>query len=328
MDKGSVDVPEISIIIPVFNSEKFLSKCLDSILKQTFSDFELIIVNDGSTDDSLSICKHYLNCDNRIRLFTQKNSGQAAARNRGINESFGEWICFIDSDDVVSPYYLEYLYSAVSKRKVDMCVCGYLSGVKPSTSFFEKGNYSLLEYEITDENMRFLKDKFTNSYWLVWGKMIHRNVVRNDLFITGRIYEDNEIAPKWLYTAKKIVVIDLPLYFYTDNEFGTTKSEFTLKQCDLLWALEEQIKFLEGITFFLTQKDIILLYIHSCNALTKRIREQLNNSLVSKQIMKKARRAVKKYVKYNALSVEQKGIVDNFLHPAIFRLKRKLFLGD
>ena len=318
----------ISIIVPVYNSEKYLERCINTILNQTFDDFELILIDDGSDDKSGKICDCFSEKDSRIKTIHQDNMGQAAARNRGIIESSGEWICFIDSDDVVNPYYLEYLYSAVTDRKVKMSVCGYLTGVNPSTSFFEKRHCSLLEYEITDQNMRFLKDKYTNSYWLVWGKIIHRSIVCDGLFVSNKIYEDNEVAPKWLYKTKRIAIIDLPLYFYTDNEFGTTKSEFTLKQCDLLWALEEQIKFLERIKYFITQKDIILIYIHSCNALTKRIREQHNNSLVSKQIKKKARRVVKKYVKYNALSEEQKGIVDYFLHPTISIIKRKLVLGD
>ena len=102
--------PKISVIVPVYNVEKYLHKCIDSILVQTFTDFELLLIDDGSTDKSGDICDEYAVKDARVRVFHTENRGVSAARNHGLREASGDWICFVDSDDWVENCYLEYLY--------------------------------------------------------------------------------------------------------------------------------------------------------------------------------------------------------------------------
>ena len=115
---------KISIIIPCYNSEKYLSACMDSILKQTFSDFEVILVDDGSADSTLSIARHYAESDARVHVLAKENSGVAAARNLGLDHAQGEWITFVDSDDLLPADALETLLSGVNER-VDMVVCAH-----------------------------------------------------------------------------------------------------------------------------------------------------------------------------------------------------------
>ena len=100
-------MPKISVIVPVYNVENYIEKCIESILSQTYTDFELLLINDGSSDKSGSICDAYVNKDERIRVFHKKNEGVSIARNLGIKRSLGEWICFVDSDDWVENLYLE-----------------------------------------------------------------------------------------------------------------------------------------------------------------------------------------------------------------------------
>ncbi len=117
--------PYISIIVPVYNCESYLAKCIDSILNQTFGNFELILINDGSTDNSANICALYQKVDYRIILLSQKNEGVSSARNHGIAVSKGEWLCFVDSDDYVESNYLEVLSCNGSLKNVDFSLCGY-----------------------------------------------------------------------------------------------------------------------------------------------------------------------------------------------------------
>ena len=119
--------PEVSVIIPVYNCKEYLSDCLNSLQKQTFKNIEIIIVNDGSTDGSKDIILDYAAGDNRIKYFEQVNSGVSASRNKGFEISSGEYIIFVDSDDWVSPDYIEKLYNALIKEGCDISVCSVLN---------------------------------------------------------------------------------------------------------------------------------------------------------------------------------------------------------
>lgn len=117
------EVPKISIIVPVYNVEKYLARCIDSILEQTFSDFECLLIDDGSPDCSGALCDEYAHKDNRIHVIHQKNAGVSAARNRGLDAARGEWICFVDSDDWCAKDMLSLLYGAAFENDADV-VCG------------------------------------------------------------------------------------------------------------------------------------------------------------------------------------------------------------
>ena len=115
---------EISIIVPVYKVEKYLRRCIDSIAAQTFTDWECILVDDGSPDDSGTICDEYAENDKRFRVFHQENAGVSAARNKGLDEAKGEWICFVDSDDWIEKEMLEKMYNLAVKNKAEVVVCG------------------------------------------------------------------------------------------------------------------------------------------------------------------------------------------------------------
>ena len=116
---------KISVIVPIYNVEKWLSKCINSILAQNFKDFELILINDGSTDNSEKICYKFLDHDNRVKYFYKKNGGLSSARNLGIKKATGKYIVFIDSDDYVDKNYLQYLYESVSKNNSQVAICNF-----------------------------------------------------------------------------------------------------------------------------------------------------------------------------------------------------------
>jgi glycosyltransferase involved in cell wall biosynthesis len=129
-------MPRISVIIPVYKAENYLAECIDSVLAQTFSDFELILVDDGSPDNCAAICRDYITKDSRIRFLQQENQGQAAARNHAMTIAEGAWICFVDSDDLIHPRMLELLYQAVAESRAPVSMCCMLEAVDLPENFF------------------------------------------------------------------------------------------------------------------------------------------------------------------------------------------------
>ena len=245
----------ISVIVPVYNAEKYLNRCIDSILDQTFKDFELILVDDGSKDSSGDICEKYAGRDQRIKVIHQENKGQAAARNRGVLNAAGEWIAFVDADDMIQKQMLEYLYQAVDSAKVKLAVCKAAEGKTCPIDFKKDQEYRCTAVK-ADENILLqwctedhidLADKYV--YWIVWAKLIHRSLLEQYPFIEGKIYEDNAVVFKWIYTASSIAVCDNVMYFYYVNSEGTTKKAYSLKRLDWLWAVQEQISFYKEVGF-------------------------------------------------------------------------------
>ena len=127
---------EISVIVPIYNSERYIKRCVDSILTQTFKDFELILLDDGSTDQSGRLCDDYAEQDSRIRVIHQKNQGQASTRNTGIRLSSAKWIAFVDADDMIHPQYFEILYRVAVENKVKISACHAFEGKNLPENFF------------------------------------------------------------------------------------------------------------------------------------------------------------------------------------------------
>ncbi|MGN0776120.1 MAG: glycosyltransferase family 2 protein [Candidatus Ventricola sp.] len=237
--------PEISVIVPVYKAEKYLRRCIDSILAQTFSKFEVILVDDGSPDQCGQICDEYAKNDDRIICMHQKNSGVASARNCGIQQAKGKWLCFVDSDDVIHPQMLGILYRIGEQEQAGMCICRTEVGVDIPEQFGVYSDDAKYEMRANTENdmiQYYSCDRFW--YWCVWAKLIRREIVLENLFPVGRIYEDNAVVYKWLYSAERVAYVDRAFYFYcTEDTNSITRSMFTIKKTDYLWVLEQQIEF-------------------------------------------------------------------------------------
>ena len=187
--------PEISIIIPVYNAECYLRRCMDSILSQTFENYEIILIDDGSIDESGKICDEYAAADSRIIVIHQKNQGQSVARNNGIQRARGEWIHFVDSDDFIHPQMLELLYKAVKDTSADMAVCRRVEDEKVPESFFEYKDSTVSVF--TNDESTFLSFfEEGQYYWTIWAKLIKKSIVFRNLFAQGKYYEDNAVVCK------------------------------------------------------------------------------------------------------------------------------------
>lgn len=235
----------ISIIVPVYKVERYLKRCIDSILNQTFSDFELILVDDGSPDNSGKICDEYETKDTRIRVIHKTNGGLSEARNYGIDCARGDYLCFIDSDDFVHCQYLEILYSILENSGADMSICGYSLYHDSDTLNTEKYGLDIPYKEFSDELLYdepFINHKWTNLV-CAWNKLYHRDLFKEIRYPVGKIHEDNFTYYKLMDKAKKVVYTDEKLYYYYMSENSISRSGFTDKRLHILQAYQEQIEY-------------------------------------------------------------------------------------
>lgn len=206
--------PKISVIVPVYNVEKYLLRCVDSILVQTLTDFELLLIDDGSTDNSGAICDGYAAKDSRIRVFHKPNGGVSSARNLGLDNARGEWITFADSDDYVYPNWLENYNIGKIDEDIDLTIQGVWTD-KPLNNLVHKLTYSLgFEGSVTDAIQR-LNDSYIFGY--LWIKIFRRNVIDafNLRFDEGlNFLEDEMWMIEYLSHSQRVVAYDRIGYFY------------------------------------------------------------------------------------------------------------------
>lgn len=217
----------ISIIVPVYNTEKYLSKCIDSILHQKFTDFELILVDDGSTDSSSTICDHYERLDPRVKCIHRPNRGQSAARNYGLQFSTGKYIGFVDSDDYVSPLLFETLYNNIITYHSDLSICGSALEYSNRTVYseFPDGKFPKVLSQ-KEALIDVCKDDGFGVY--LWNKLFKRELIEKYPLKEGHIYEDALIiVPMLLEENIRIVFSPEPYYYYVQRQNSSMHQAFT-----------------------------------------------------------------------------------------------------
>lgn len=221
---------KISVIVPVYNVEKYLRQCLDSILGQTFSDFEVILIDDGSTDKCSAICDEYAAKDNRIIAVHGMNAGVSVARNKGIDLSSGEYIAFVDGDDILDTSYCESLYNAVIENNVLMATCRMcrFSTKIPKFNELNSAMETILPYET------FFRRQINGEIEIsVCNKLFHRSIFEEVRFVSNHRYEDIVFVSD-LLNAKlgDVVCINLPLYYYRQQADSFMNNQRILSKCN------------------------------------------------------------------------------------------------
>ncbi len=236
-------MPKISVIVPVYKVEPYLRRCIDSILGQTFRDFELILVDDGSPDGCPAICDEYAEKDSRIRVIHKENGGLSSARNAGLDWMFensdSAYLTFIDSDDYVEPEYLEELYKALIDNDADVSLCGYYRVGDGQERIYE--NFSGCDAFDGIEACKMVnKAQEGHTLFVVaCAKLYKRDMFEDIRYPVGKIHEDEFITYRILYKAHCVVELGRCLYAYTVNREGIMCSGFSLKRYDVVEALEE-----------------------------------------------------------------------------------------
>ncbi len=311
--------PYISVIVPVYNVETYLRKCIDSILSQSYKDFELLLINDGSVDRSGVICDEYALLDSRVRVFHKDNGGVSSARNLGLDNAKGKWIAFVDSDDMVKDLYLLNMISHANKYKVDLVISyaeiQFLNGRKVK----EKYPSNLVE---DDFSTLFLNNEL---YWHTspWSKLFKANMCSELRFIEGmHIGEDLVFLYSYMLKCKSIFVSSDTDYIYNyENQGSLTKRVNTLEA--ELFSLEK----ISNIVFELMEKKHLktnkvkdkLDWIIS-SSIWRVLNSLYNNSQITsnERVMLIKKMRVDKYIK----NVSPSTLKENFL---IILLRYKFF---
>lgn len=268
-------MPEISIIVPVYRAEKYLNACVDSILCQTFTDFELVLIEDGSPDQSGAICDEYAQRDDRVRVIHQPNQGQAAARNHALPMTQGRWLCYVDSDDTIHPQMLAYLHRAAVESGAGISMCQFLEAPEQPQSFGEPVDFSFELLTMDEKTLTELHDREQYPGWVACAKLIRRECVEGYPFHTGRVYEDNEAVTRWLLPAKTLAMLPAQLYYYRTNPESTTKRQFSLKRLDYLWALESMIGYFRSVGFYTLAQRFLERYVEAAASACSGVRNDL-----------------------------------------------------
>lgn len=256
---------KVSIIIPVYNVEKYLTRCLDSIFKQTFSDFEVICINDGSTDSSIQILEKYSKNHKNLRYYNIENAGQANARNLGVKYSKGEFICFIDSDDYIANNMVETLVYTQEKDNCDMVLCGIERIFEDGCTHFEKSfKYDADLVEKHNIDIYVYPNLITIINNSPFSKLIRReSIINNEIvFPVGYIYEDLVFTHKLIATGIKISIITDKLYKYIVRK-GSTMTSKKSKATDMFDAFNMVLQFYKELNIyskFKKELDYLAIY--------------------------------------------------------------------
>ena len=233
----------ISILTPLYNTEKLLPRCIDSILAQTFPDFELILVNDGSKDRSGDICEAYAEKDSRIHVIHQENSGVSVARNTALEyvmaNSDSQWVMFVDSDDWVHPQILETLLELAQSYQVKVSACGYLETSDGTLTVTPEQ----LEPKLWDAKDFYYWQKLLGT--VPWGKLYAKECFEHIRYPAGSYFDDEFVTYRILLAQEQIPMVSAPMYGYYINPEGLTKRPWIIRRLDVWKAYEQQIQFFE-----------------------------------------------------------------------------------
>lgn len=254
--------PLISAIVPVYKVEKYLGRCVESLLAQTYENIEIILVDDGSPDTCPVMCDEYAKKHEKIRVIHQENKGLSGARNTGIDNAKGEYLAFVDSDDLWSPHFLESLYKALKENDADIAQCRweYMHGDEL------KEAYDADAKTVCFTGREMLANLYiqTGAYYVVaWNKLYKKELFENIRYPEGRIHEDEATTYKLFDLAKKCVFVDNALYGYYVGSGGTsiTRNGFNLKKLDWRTANKERVQYFIEKDY----KELVVPAIKACN---------------------------------------------------------------
>lgn len=210
----------ISVIVPAYNIENYIARCLDSIIAQTYKDLQIIVVDDGSTDGTPAICDEYVIKDSRIKVIHQKNSGLSGARNTGLKEATGKYIGYVDGDDYIEPDMYECMHEAMVKNDVNLVICGYSQiGSGAEDYNFSGQNIRLSKEEALD--VFICDNRDFHIFNSVWSKLFLAELVQGIEFPVGHNSEDILYSTKALVNCNGCVFVDKPLYNYELSREGS-----------------------------------------------------------------------------------------------------------
>ncbi len=294
--------PLVSIVIPVYKVEKYLERCVRSVVAQTYRNLEIILVDDGSPDNCGELCRRLAEQDPRISVYHKENGGLSDARNYGTRRSSGEYIAYIDSDDYVAPDYIEYLYDLIKSNEADASCCCMVRTENDTVDFHS--NPQLPETQVLSgyETCEALLSDLDVMYMVLvtaWGKLYRSEIAKKHPFPFGKKHEDEATTCKFYHESSKVAVGNRCLYAYFQNPGGIMNSRGTDLNMDVLWALSHRAEYfaekgetkLEQLSW-----DMMLSYLISDTVNNKgRCDRMLREFSAGKSLSQDAQRKLKLY---------------------------------
>lgn len=235
--------PDISIIVPAYNSECTIQKCLISLMQQSMKNIEIIVINDGSTDHTIEICKKMQENDERIKVITQENKGVSSARNQGLACASGKYVMFVDSDDNVVPEFCSVMYAAIEHNKSDLAICGYYECDKSGQSErLPLNGDDRVGYSFDELFVKTINNGMMN---VPWNKIFNRKKINHQFNEKRTIGEDLEFNLQYLRSCNNLIIVNLPLYYYDISSEGS----LTKKKYNVFEAKVQVCKMVEEFVF-------------------------------------------------------------------------------
>lgn len=313
---------KISVIVPVYNVSQYLRKCIDSILEQDYKNFEIILINDGSTDDSEKICDEYAEKYTNINVYHQKNRGLSSARNYGMSKATGKYLAFVDSDDFVMKDFLSSMHSNLKNNNVDISCCG-------SYCYFNENKITNPNY--ININSKYSKDEAQKYLNIIgyfncgaWNKLYKREVFEGIIFPEGKKSEDMYIMHKLINNATNgLYYSSEPKYFYRQREGSITNNSNI--NYDVIDAIEETYRFYKEnkieIAIPYAIQNLAFVYIGLYNTIMSRTNDKKKMKELRQRVLKLKRKIV-----YDGVSKSRKIQLFLFLHTKVmYNIAFKLF---
>lgn len=314
---------EVSIVIPIYNVEKYLARCIDSVISQTFRDYQIVLVDDGSSDDCPRICDEYRIKDNRIVVIHRRNGGLSAARNSGIewvlDNNPTKWITFLDSDDWIHPQYLELLLQAANNSGKSIVVSDFCIIDKYSNAY-ETLSPKYVTYNTTD----FFVDNNIHPI-SACGRLFKTDDFSKIRFPEGRLHEDRFTTYKILFKYDYVVFVKHQLYFCFDNAESLTRTEWNPRRLDDIVAIEEQIRFFRKTHYQKVYKHLLRDYMGLLIYSLKRTKNNTSYKKYEFHLRNKLRKFRLCDAKKIQLNKKDKMELFKYSYPFCFRFYRKLF---
>lgn len=258
----------ITIIVPVYNVEGYICKCIDSILCQTYKNLEIILVDDGSPDRCGEICDEYAKRDMRIRVIHKENGGLSDARNTGIESATGDYIAFVDSDDYIAPDMYEKLYNAVKVNSADMSICSFHCVNENGDPIECQNMYNPISNSVLSGIEVFEGKLAENQYWywvVAWNKLYKSSLFDNIRFPVGKQHEDEFVAHHIYSIARKVACCGNKMYYYVKRADSIMSKKYTYKRLDACEAFLDRAEM--GLKYKLSPKAITFFINQFCDVL-------------------------------------------------------------
>ncbi|MGO6104493.1 glycosyltransferase family 2 protein [Streptococcus pneumoniae] len=284
----------ISIVVPVYNVEKYLKKSIESVLNQTYQNIEILLVDDGSTDSSGKICESFSKVDPRIRVFHKENGGLSDARNFGIEQMKGQYVAFIDSDDYISKDYVWKLYSSIKNNDSEVSICSFLlvdeKGEKIKDELLDSGKICLTGQQILEKVLT--ADGY--RYVVAWNKLYRSTLFEKLKFKKGMLYEDEFLNYPLFWDCKRVSIVEEPLYLYVQRKGSIVQSNMTLEKIKMKDEMHTS-----RIEFY-SEKGHSFLHEKACQQYCNRIVTATTNhsKILNPNFSKYLQRQFRKFAKY------------------------------